>query len=326
MDRYDPGAQCRRSFPVVVSLSTGGRATRANAFTYSNGVVVQPNTSPNTRSRTDIDVTGTGFTSLGFSTTNGTTPNDTNAHVYLVKGAYDPTKTGPGKTVGQTTECLNVLVVSDTELVCALYLAGGGIPQSATHAVTGTVAGTVFTATVGTFNLGDVGLVVPSSSSIAANTTIASITDPTHAVLSKAATTNITTAAALTLTKSTRSVSDMNATNGSATITSATAAFASTTDVGRTVTGTGIPAGTTIASVTNGTTAVLSQAVTTTSSANGTLNISSAAPATPVPNGTYTVTVVSDGGVDVQPGGANADPAYVGSVVSSNSTFTVSEY
>ena len=52
-------------------------------------------------------------------------------------------------------------------------------------------------------------------------------------------------------------------TNATTTITSATAAFTST-DVGSFITGTGIPAGATIASVTNSTTAVLSAAATTT--------------------------------------------------------------
>lgn len=67
-----------------------------------------------------------------------------------------------------------------------------------------------------------------------------------------------------------RTVTDM-VTNGTTTITSATAAFTSG-DVGKAVTGTTIPAFTTIASVTNATTAVLSKAATG-SGSNGTLNI-----------------------------------------------------
>jgi hypothetical protein len=70
-----------------------------------------------------------------------------------------------------------------------------------------------------------------------------------------------------------RSVADM-VTNGTTTITSATAAFVST-DQGRLVTGTNIPNNTFIQSVTNGTTAVLSQAATG-SGSGGTLNISGA--------------------------------------------------
>jgi len=56
-----------------------------------------------------------------------------------------------------------------------------------------------------------------------------------------------------------RTVADA-VTNGTTTLTSATAAFVSPEDVGAEVTGTNIPLGTTIASVTNGTTAIMSQA------------------------------------------------------------------
>jgi ribose 5-phosphate isomerase RpiB len=57
---------------------------------------------------------------------------------------------------------------------------------------------------------------------------------------------------------------DGHTTNTSTTITSATASFNATYDVGATITGTGIPNGTTISSVTNSTTAVISQAATAT--------------------------------------------------------------
>lgn len=70
-----------------------------------------------------------------------------------------------------------------------------------------------------------------------------------------------------------RSVANM-VTNGTTTITSATAAFVST-DQGRLVTGTNLAANTYIASVTNGTTAVLTIAATG-SGSGGTLNISGA--------------------------------------------------
>jgi hypothetical protein len=63
----------------------------------------------------------------------------------------------------------------------------------------------------------------------------------------------------------TRTVADGATTNASPTLTSATAAF-SQGDVGATVTGAGIPAGTTIASVTNATTAVMSANATATAS------------------------------------------------------------
>lgn len=60
-----------------------------------------------------------------------------------------------------------------------------------------------------------------------------------------------------------RQVND-GATNSNTTLTSATAAFSSTLDPGAYIAGAGIPPGTTIASVTNSTTVVLSQAATAT--------------------------------------------------------------
>ena len=74
-----------------------------------------------------------------------------------------------------------------------------------------------------------------------------------------------------------RTVAD-GATNSNTTVTSATAAFDSN-DVGRTISGGSIPAGTTIASVTNATTVVISQAATTTAT-GVTLTISNNVPAT----------------------------------------------
>lgn len=68
-----------------------------------------------------------------------------------------------------------------------------------------------------------------------------------------------------------RTVAD-GATNSNTTVTSATASFASPADVGAVIAGPGIPSGTTIASVTNGTTVVISAAATATAT-NQTLTI-----------------------------------------------------
>lgn len=307
-------------FPIVLSVSNGGIKTVPAAFTYTNGIVVSPTTSPNTRARTDLDVQGVGFSTLTFGTTGGLTPNDNNAHVYLVKGNYDPTKNGNVKNVGQSTECLNVLAITDTELVCSLFL--GGVPLSSGHAVTGTVSGTAFTATSGTFTFGDVNASVTGSANLAAGTAIASVIDTTHAVLTKAATTAITTATALTMNGS-RTFSDAALTAGSPTIGSTATAQFNSADIGRAISGTGIPAGTTIAAVTSATSATLS--VPATATASGAYTIANVGQV--VPNGTYTVTLVNNGGLDVQPGGTNiVGPPFVKSIVSSGSTFTVADY
>jgi IPT/TIG domain len=100
--------------------TTGGTATRANSYSYTNGIVVEPSTTPTATAATDIDVQGVGFSGMSFTTTTGTTPDDNNAHVYLVAGSYDPTDASSAKTKAETGECVNVLVVSDTELICTL--------------------------------------------------------------------------------------------------------------------------------------------------------------------------------------------------------------
>lgn len=311
-------------YSLVVARSGGGTTIFPNAFTYTNGVTVTPNTSPNTKARTDISVTGVGFSSNNFATTTGATPNDSNSHVYLVRGVYDPTKSGLSKTNGAVTECLNVLAISDTELVCSLYLSGGGVPQNVGRTVTGTLSGTTLTAANGNFGPGDIGLAITGPSSLGTGIYITSITDPTRAVVNKAPTTALTTAGTITLTAGRSNVagSDLTLTNNSANVTIANTAITAA-DIGRQITGTNIPEGTTILTVPNSTTATLSNPATGAASGSYTIGTS---PMNAVPNGTYTVTVVSNGGIDVQPGGTNANANYSKSIISSGSTFTVADY
>jgi hypothetical protein len=105
---------------VTLAVNTlGGSVSLTNAYSFTNGIIVSPNTTPTATAATDLDVQGAGFSNMTWSTTDGTTPDDTNAHVYLVTGAYDPTANS-GKTNGETGECVNVLLISDTELICTL--------------------------------------------------------------------------------------------------------------------------------------------------------------------------------------------------------------
>jgi len=85
---------------------------------------------------------------------------------------------------------------------------------------------------------------------------LVTLSNPTTAALTTASVLKIDNAAGA------RSRVDVTTATGSTTITSATANFQAATDVGLSVTGTDIPDGTTIASVTNATTAVLSAAAT----------------------------------------------------------------
>ena len=102
----------------LVVNTLGGSVTKTGYYDFTNGIVVSPNTTPTATAATDLDVQGAGFNALNFTTTDGTTPDDTNGHVYVVSGAYDPT--GASKTKAEVGECVNVLVISDTELICTL--------------------------------------------------------------------------------------------------------------------------------------------------------------------------------------------------------------
>lgn len=81
-------------------------------FAYSNGMMVTPNTAAD-GTVVNLDVQGVGFQSLTFGSGAATT---TDAHVFLVSGAYIPA------TNHGAEECGDVFVIGDTELVCTLNL------------------------------------------------------------------------------------------------------------------------------------------------------------------------------------------------------------
>ncbi|MDQ1652435.1 MAG: hypothetical protein QOI35_1635, partial [Cryptosporangiaceae bacterium] len=57
------------SGPLTLSVTTpGGTTNKVGAFSYTNGIVVIPNTGPNTGT-TDVDVSGVGFSAISFTTT-----------------------------------------------------------------------------------------------------------------------------------------------------------------------------------------------------------------------------------------------------------------
>jgi hypothetical protein len=128
---------------ITLSVTTnGGSVSQAAAYAYKNGVSVSPNTVPS-GSSVDVDMQGTGFNGIDFSTTTGSTSENTKGHVYLVSGVYSGAGYLPAesvasagdaalKTTGEATECVNVAVISDTELICTV---------DATHKIVGAVAG-----------------------------------------------------------------------------------------------------------------------------------------------------------------------------------------
>ncbi|MGI5245490.1 beta strand repeat-containing protein [Dactylosporangium sp. CA-139066] len=334
--------------PFSIAVTTaGGTVTMTGLFTFSNGITVTPKTAPNSSmAPTGIDITGVGFQDLTFNTASSTNGNSQSAHVYLVKGTYSAGTTLSATAVkpnGQTTECIDVLVVGDTELLCNLYL--GGNLNPAPTAVTRTLSScasypsAVATAPLATpvasayigpssgtvttcaFTQADVGSKITAGASGAAiadnTTTITAVSAAGVATLSKNSTAALTAATTPISLSSTRTVTDGAITLGSTNLTSTLAPFAAS-DVNRMITGPGLPYGTYIVSVAGGV-ATLSNAATSASTA-GSFAVFAA---TPVPNGTYTVTVVSNG----EPGApARTTIPYYQSIISSGSTFTVADY
>jgi hypothetical protein len=327
-------------FAIAVTTVLGTQST-SGLFTYTNGIVVAPNTAPNTAmTPTDVDVTGVGFSALKFGTTYDT--NSTKAHVYLVKGVYGPgTAAGAAKSNAQTSECIDVLVITDTNLVCSLYLGGNlnAAPTATTRTVSscansdanGVVPGTVVastylapsgpTVTTCSFTQADVGMKITAGTAGAAiadnTTTIAAVSATGVATLSKISTAPVTATTTPISLSSSRTISDGATTNAAKTLGSTLAPFGAG-DVGKMVTGTNLPVGTYVVSVSGGV-ATLSNAATSTTT-TGAYTIFTPAP---VAEGTYTITVVSNGA-----GGAPASTTipYTQSIISSGSTFTVAPY
>jgi hypothetical protein len=113
----------RSTGSVALAVTTaGGPVTSAGAFTYVNGITVSPNTVPSGVS-VDVDVQGTGFSLLTFANTDGTDVNHNDGHVYVTTGAYDATGFVAGsvdKPANFKSECVNVAVISDSELICTM--------------------------------------------------------------------------------------------------------------------------------------------------------------------------------------------------------------
>jgi hypothetical protein len=114
----------------------------------------------------------------------------------------------------------------------------------------------VFTSATAAFTNQDVGNPI-TGTNIQAATTIVSRSSATSVTLSKTATASGTNITFKVYGDGNRTLTDAATTNGSPTITSATAYFTAA-DVGKPIVGTAITSGTTIQSVTNSTTAVLS--------------------------------------------------------------------
>jgi hypothetical protein len=116
------------------------------------------------------------------------------------------------------------------------------------------------TAAAGTFSTKDVGRPI-TGTGIPASTTLAAVASDVAATLSAAATTSTANAAVIGATEA--RIVTVSKTSSSAAITGAAGTFVTTKDVGRLITGTGIPAATSLAAVASDTAATLSAAATT---------------------------------------------------------------
>ncbi|WP_250033362.1 IPT/TIG domain-containing protein [Paractinoplanes maris] len=343
-----PAHSVQANSPLVVTTSSGVR-TLTNAFSFQNEIIVAPRTAPNTIGSLDVKVTGTGFLSYNWPTnptTYGTSsPTATDSRVYLVRGTYNGAAavSTDRKANAPVSECWNVLVINDETLVCSLVLDrrfGGAAATAAAGAeaafpltyanttgtgnkpnVTASTTSTVWEVTDGTFSQDDVGQPISDGGTlIAAGTTITAVLSPTRIVVSQ-----VGTGAGGAVTDAVvggpvrTGVTTLTASSGATSVTSASAVFTQA-DVGRAFNAftTGdIADGTVILSVSaDGKTAYLNQPTNAVVDASDSGTLRAAAP---VPNGAYTLTVVSNAAV----GAATSDPAYTQSVVSSGSTFTV---
>jgi hypothetical protein len=318
---------------ALIVTSPIGNTILGKAFTFSNGITVSPNTGPNNRmGGTPVDVQGVGFGGFNF-VPNGA-PDDKNAHIYLVKGLYDPTGLNGSKANGPVVECTNPSIVSDAELVCTMNLGtsltasgANALPtRSITADVTTTAASGSNPATTTLTNItppllpNDVNERI-SGTGIPVGTSIASINGSTATLSTSTATTAKAVKIAVGSATVTATINGPSTNPNAPPVASltATTAIFNQSDFGRVVTGPGIPAGATIVGISpDGMSAGLSaQPLSTT--ANATITISDGVP---VPTGTYTLTIVSNGSV----GAATSDSTYTNSIISSGSTFTVADY
>jgi hypothetical protein len=248
---------------LVVTAPAGTKALQ-NAFSFVNPVTVTPNTAPSTMPNVDVDVQGMGFLAMNFGSGGNA------ARVFLVRGVYNGAEAATGtRANAPVAECVDVLPISDQELVCTLRLnrrldATGGIFDSTGYTKTlttdvGTTAGSrVITSAAGKFSADDIGQMIVEDiapSHIPASSTITSVLGPTKAVISAPASQNGSTLTAVIGAVAVHTFTNaLITTADSTTVSLASGAGAFTSaDVGRVFSGTtGIPNGTTIVAVAPG--------------------------------------------------------------------------
>ncbi|GGN61420.1 hypothetical protein GCM10010112_18570 [Actinoplanes lobatus] len=129
---------------ALAVTTSAGTVTTLNAYTYSNGINISPNTAssavvaPATTATVYVDVMGSGFTNLSFDPAAGIGASGSTAlaatrgdsYVFLVDGVYTPGTGAAAYDIGPVAICGSVAVISDRELICGMDLAFGLDPDT----------------------------------------------------------------------------------------------------------------------------------------------------------------------------------------------------
>jgi hypothetical protein len=148
---------------VALAVTTpAGTVTKQSAYTYSNGIVISPNTGNSVTATSSaplyVDVNGSNFLAMTFPTyTSSVLPVIGSgaldkAQVFLMSGAYKAGATGmsPATTYtnGPTGRCGSVVVISDSELICSIDLKTGALTAGTGVAASSAVPDGTYTLTV----------------------------------------------------------------------------------------------------------------------------------------------------------------------------------
>ncbi len=252
-----PGGNSELSIACTLTTATGGAG---NAYTIEDFPEAVWHKGAARLSAADGNITA------GSATVTSATARFVAGDVnHIIAGGLLPTGTFIKTFTNATTVQINAVAPVGSTTTTAVLTIENGTGRSATG--TTTAASKTVTSTTANFTAADVGRGI-SATSIPHGDTIATFTNSTTVVLAVAASATaankkISIADAATMT-SARQLKDAHTTTASLTVTSATAVFAAS-DVGLSVTGTGIPAGDYVATAPNATTITLHAAATVTS-------------------------------------------------------------
>lgn len=109
----------------IIVTSPSGTVTATATYAYADGLTVTPNTTTPTQA-VNLDILGSGFKALTFdeavSTAGQNFTKDANAHIFLAVKALDPSLMAAGAYAAgaAAAECTDVVVLTDSELICTL--------------------------------------------------------------------------------------------------------------------------------------------------------------------------------------------------------------